>query len=214
MNPTLPREFLPDAVAQSIQDPRSRTLYELCFLHRDHLRDAVVADKLRLIGRLYTAPGAGLGFSPEFSAHRLTQSAVDQWFGSLATAEALDVGLLLELHKRVMDVFNDLPLPLARSLASKYLHFHFPELFCIYDEQVETAAANLMQGSCGFLAISDFDPVYGRFHACCRKLAVRLAPEVGHRLTPLEMDRLLRVWLAYQEAVQSQLGSCDVHLAA
>lgn len=204
MKPTLSREFIADALSQSIIDPRSRALYELCFLRRDHLRDEVVADKLRLIARLYAEYGPTLGaaggFSPEYSAHRLAQSSVDRWFGVLATAENLDAGLLLELHKRVMDVFADLPEGTARSLASKYLHFHFPELFYIYDAQVEAAMHALLQGDCGFLALADFDPVYGRFLACCRKLAEHLKPELGRRLSPREMDRVLRAWQEHPDS--------------
>lgn len=198
----LTREFLTDALSQSILDPRSRALYDLCFLHRDHLRDEIVADKLRLIGRLYAEYGAGLGFSPEYSAHRLAKSPVDHWFASLATAEALDSWLLLELHKRVMDLFADLPEAVARSLASKYLHFHFPELFCIYDEEVARAASLLSEGDGGFLAMSDFDRAYAQFLAVCRRLADRLAPELGRRLSPRELDRVLRAWSARHEASQ------------
>jgi hypothetical protein len=196
MKSILSREFITDALSQSILDPRSRALYELCFLHRHHLHDEIIADKLRLIARLYAEYGAGPGFSPELGAHRLSKSPVDRWFSSLGTAEELDAWLLLELHKRVMDVFVGIPgaEAEARSLASKYLHFHFPELFCIYDSQVEKAARELSEGECGFLAMSDYDPVYGRFHACCRKLAERLAPELGRRLSPREMDRVLRAW--------------------
>ena len=204
MKPTLTREFIADALSQSNIDPRSRALYELCFLQRDHLRDEPVADKLRLIARLYAEYGSALGtaggFSPEYSAHRLTQSSVDRWFGILATAENLDAGLLLELHKRVMDVFADLPESTARSLASKYLHFHFPELFCIYDAEVEAALHSLMHGDCGFLALADFDPVYGRFLACCRKLVDHLKPEIGRRLSPRELDRVLRAWQEYPDS--------------
>jgi hypothetical protein len=125
---------------------------------------------------------------------------VDRWFCTLATAEELEGWLLLETHKRVMDVFADLPEAEARSLASKYLHFHFPELFYIHDSLVDRAARRLVEGDCGFLAMSEFDPVYGRFHACCRKLADRLAPELGRRLSPRELDRVLRTWGEMEEA--------------
>ena len=190
----LTREFISDALSGAILDPRLRALYELCFMHRDHLRDEIVADKLRLIGRMYADYGAGLGFSPEYGAHCLTASAVDSWFGALATAEDMQAALPLELHKRVMDLFADLPEEAARSLASKYLHFHFPELFPVYDGLVERAAATLCEGACGFLALAESDPVYGEFQARCRKLAERLGREIGRRLSPRELDRVLRAW--------------------
>lgn len=200
MTPPLTREFVADALSQPIPDPRRRALYDLCFLHRHHCNDELVADKLRLIGRLFAEYGAG--FSPERVAHCLAQSSVDRWFCTLASAERLEGWLLLETHKRVMAVFADLPEAEARSLASKYLHFHFPELFFIHDSRMERAARHLAQGDCGFLAMSDYDPAYGRFHACCRKLAERLAPEPGRRLSPREIDRLLRAWCALDEVRQ------------
>ena len=207
MNATLTREFVAEALSQSILDPRTRVLYDLCFFQRDHLRGEIVADKLRLIARLYAEYGASPEFSPELGAHRLAKSPVDRWFSSLASAEELESWLPLELHKRVMDVFADLPAHEARSLAAKYLHFHFPELFYIHDSLVDAAARELAEGDAGFLAMSDFDPVYGRFHAACRRLTERLAPELGRRLSPREMDRLLRAWQVREEAPYSARGA-------
>lgn len=198
MTRTLNRAFVADVLSQSILDPRSRALYDLCFFHRHHCNGDLVADKLRLIGRLYG--GQVAGFTPERGAHCLAKSPVDRWFSTLATAERLEGWLLLEMHKRAMEVFADLPEAEARSLASKYLHFHFPELFYIHDSVVDRAARQLVAADCGFLAMSDYDAVYGRFHACCRKLAERLAPESGRPLSPREMDRVLRAWSAMEEA--------------
>jgi len=197
MKLTLTREFITDALSQSILDPKLRALYDLCFMHRHHMRDELVADKLRLITRLYTDSLAwpGKTFSAEAAAHSLSRSKVDHWFGALATAEHLDSGLLLELHKRLMGVFIDMHEDEARSLASKYLHFHFPELFYVYDTRIASAISLLMQGDCGFLALAEFDPAYGRFHACCRKLTESITPLVGRALSPRELDRVLRAWL-------------------
>jgi hypothetical protein len=197
MKLTLTREFITDALSQSVLDPKVRALYDLCFMYRNHQRDEIVADKLRLITRLYAdSPNwPGKAFSAESAAHHLTCSKVDHWFGSLSTAEELDVSLLLELHRRVMKLFHDITDEEARSLASKYLHFHFPELFFVYDTRIATALSLLMHGDCGFLALAEFDPAYGRFHACCRKLVDRITPMVGRHLSPRELDRVLRAWL-------------------
>lgn len=46
---------------------------------------------------------------------------------------------ILETHKFLMDVFYELTGLEKRSLASKYLHFHCPELFFIYDSRARTA---------------------------------------------------------------------------
>jgi hypothetical protein len=202
MTPTLTREFITDALAESILDPRLRALYELCFMHRHHLRDDIVADKLRMLVRLCAERGIVMDdFSPEYAAHRLGRADVDRWFGGLATAEKLDVALLLEVHKHMMRVFDDLGEVEARSLASKYLHFHFPELFFVFDSRVEAAAIALGEGECGYLALYEHDPVYGRYYACARKLVDKMAPLVGRRLSPRELDRVLRAWHVGEEAV-------------
>lgn len=202
MKPTLTREFITNALAESILDPRLRALYELCFMHRHHLRDDIVADKLRMLVRLCAERGIVVSnFSPEYVAHRLGRAEVDRWFGGLATAEKLDVALLLEVHKHMMRVFDDLGEVEARSLASKYLHFHFPELFFVFDARVEAAAIALGEGDCGYLALSEHDPTYGRFYACARKLVDKIAPLVGRRLSPRELDRVLRAWHVGEEAL-------------
>jgi hypothetical protein len=195
MKPILTREFIEDAVSGSTLDPRTRALYELCFMHRHHFQDDIVADKLRMIVRVCADQGLRVkNFSSELVAHLLGRSGIDRWFASLATAEHLDPALVFELHKRVMDVFGDLPEAQARSLASKYLHYHFPELIFIYDEGLETAAIDLGKGECGYLARSEHDPIYGAFFACCRKLSDKLSALAGHRLSPRDLDLVLRAW--------------------
>ncbi len=206
MTNTLTREFITEALADSVLEPRIRALYELCFMHRHHFHDQLVADKLRMLVRVCADRGITMaGFSPESVAHRLGRAGVDRWFGGLATAEQLDVALLLEVHKRMMEVFDDVGVAEARSLASKYLHFHFPELYYVHDSRVEAAALALGQGECGFLALADHDSAYGRFYACARKLAERMRPLVGRRLSPRELDRVLRAWQIGQEAMATGL---------
>jgi hypothetical protein len=205
---TLTREFITDILTQSVLDPRQRALYEMCFLHRNHFQDEVVADKLRLIARLFAEGGpVASAFSAEATAHGLGQSGIDRWFGALATAEQIDAALLLEVHKRVMDVFAAMPEAEARAMAARYLHFHFPELFYIHDSVLERAARSLTEGgACGYLALAQHDPAYGRFFACCRRLTERLVPLVGRRLSPRELDRVLRAWAEHEDVVAQGLS--------
>lgn len=197
------REFVTDVLASAFLDPQRRALYDLCFQHGDHLREAVTAEKLRRIVRLY-AEYDGCSLSPEAVAQRLGRSGVDSWFGLLASAEALDPAQLLETHHRMMAVFADLSDVEARSLASKYLHFHFPELFYIYDTVVASVAARLVGDECASEGSPAPDPVYARHMACCRRLTQQLAPQLGRRLSPRELDPVLRAW-SEREAVASGL---------
>jgi hypothetical protein len=47
--------------------------------------------------------------------------------------------------------------------------------------------------------------VYGRFYACARKLTDKMTPLVGRRLSPRELDRVLRAWNVGEEAVAAGL---------
>lgn len=196
MEATLTREFVTDALSQSILDPRSRALYDLCFIQRDHLRREAVADKLRMMTRLYAEQGVlPDGFSLEAATLRLQRSCVDCWFSAVATAECLDTALVLTLHKRLMDLLPGLPEGGARALASRYLHFHFPELFFLHDSRVETVALVLTRGSGSDLAKKEHDPAYARFVGACLKLVDTMAPLAGRRLSPRELDCVLRAWV-------------------
>ncbi len=59
MNVNITQKFTIEALAESVLDSHARALYDLRFLYRNSPRDEIVADKLRLIGRLH----AGHGFS-------------------------------------------------------------------------------------------------------------------------------------------------------
>lgn len=208
MNPEPIREFIADTLAQPVLDPRPRALYELCHMHRHHGQGDIVADKLRMIVRLLADAGLPLGgFSPEYVAHRLVRSGVDGWFSAIATAERIEPPLLFEVHGRAMGVFSELPPEQARAIASTYLHFHFPELFFLYDPKL-TAAAYALGGTCGDPSDCRHDPEYGRFFACCEELTHRLIGPAGRRLTPRELDRVLRAW-ADRSDLAAPAGACQ-----
>lgn len=196
MQPELTREFVTEALSLSAPDARYRALYDLCYVRRDHLRHEVVVDKLRLMMRLYAeqdlVPG---GFSLEATTLSLQNSCVDCWFSAMASAETLESALALRLHKRVMELFPGLSLQESAVLASRYLHYHFPELFYIYDSRVEVVALVLTRGEGGWPAAADYDPGYSRFLSSCQRLVERIGPLVDRSLSPRELDLVLRAWL-------------------
>lgn len=59
----------------------------------------------------------------------------------------LDSDILKEvvsLHKFLVDVFQIVSGDNKRSLTSKYLHFHLPNIFYIYDDRAERATSKLV----------------------------------------------------------------------
>lgn len=203
MNSPLTREFITEALAESVADPRARALYELCFLRRDHLNARIVSDKLNLIVRLPASNGARSAFSTEAIAHRLEKSGVDHWFNGLRTAEDISLASLQELHARIMQVFGELPEPEARTLASRYLHFHFPELFCIYDASLDQRMQELLPQAL-IAEQAGADTVYAAYFQRCRLLCERLSPMLGRRLALNELECVLRAWHDHQLTHQLQ----------
>lgn len=197
MSTSLTREFITEALAESVADPRVRALYELCFLRRDHLNTRIVHDKLNLIARLPSSGGERAPFSIEAIAHRLEKSGIDHWFSALRTAEDISIASLLDLHARIMPVFGELPEDEARTLASRYLHFHFPELFCIYDAALDQSMQNLL-AQAAMPEQPTADAVYAAYFQRCRLLCERLSPMLGRRLSLNELECVLRAWHDHQ----------------
>ena len=68
----------------------------------------------------------------------LRQSKLDETLKALKRIKQLDessIGEVLDAHGYLVTVFEELTDKGKRSLASKYLHFHCPHLFFIYDSR-------------------------------------------------------------------------------
>ena len=122
-------------------------LYEMVANHPRHTDENEIVSKLWIIGRTYAAvierrpnkaetPG---DFYYDYVAPKLMESDIDEKIDSLRSYTAItseNLPHILSVHKYLMDRFTELTQKEKRSLASKYLHFHLPELFMIYDSRV------------------------------------------------------------------------------
>lgn len=117
----------------------NKILYKMCkdeILHQDI---DVVKSKLWIIGRSYSASierGAGEGFNIETTANAMINSELDKYLKELdryTRIEKDNLNLVLQTHKLLVDIFEKTTTKKKRSLASKYLHFHNPKMFFIYD---------------------------------------------------------------------------------
>lgn len=124
-------------------------LYDLVKNHPNHNDDNEIVSKMWIIGRTYAAaierrrnrnrtPG---DFYYDYVAPKLRNSELDTRIDSIRghhtiTEETLPK--ILSVHKYLVDLFEELTEIDKRSLASKYLHFHLPELFFIYDSRAES----------------------------------------------------------------------------
>ena len=100
---------------------------------------------------------------------------------------------ILSTHKYLMDAFMDLTGLEKRSLASKYLHFHCPEKFFIYDSRARAAIGKIVKrpNKKILLGVDDHDAEYGDF--VCRMLELQeyLDEKLGVYEKPRAIDSFL-----------------------
>jgi hypothetical protein len=197
----LTSEFVESALLDKVWDVGNRVLYDLCAGSPEHTRDDVIIAKIWLIGRTYAAAverrrdkgdAVGDAFYETKVAPRIRDSDIDKWFKTLDTGANEDMALNLETHKRVMDLFTLISGLEKRSLASKYLHFHFPSRFYIYDSRAYNAISELTEPiGRKFSPLGECDDVYARFSLRCRDLNQQIDSLAGRHLSPREFDKVL-----------------------
>jgi hypothetical protein len=184
----------------------NQVLYDLCRCHPRHVDDAAIIAKVWLIGRAYSAAlerGRGMTVGDEVSneqfytehiAKALRKSDLDRKLKALDSAQDINesnVGQVLDVHGYLVDLFETLTRKEKRSLASKYLHFHKPNLFFLYDSR-----ANEGIRVCGVSAkavdVPDgADARYARFVGKALALREYVASTFKTKLTLRQLDRLL-----------------------
>ena len=157
-------------------------LYEMVSNHPRHTDEDEIVSKMWIIGRTYAAaierrpnkaetPG---DFYYDYVAPKLIRSEIDEKIDLLrnyTTITRENLPSILSVHKYLMDQFTELTQKEKRSLASKYLHFHLPELFIIYDSRVASVITQFAGKKPRGLEIpQDADKTYAEF--CYKALLI------------------------------------------
>jgi hypothetical protein len=103
-------------------------------------------------------------------------------------------GINLTLHKRLVDVLYRITKSNNRSLVSKYLHFHLPRRFFIYDSRAVDGLTKIirkMKIRCSVEKYETADLNYASFYNRCTIIKPKLEEKVGKSLSPRELDCLL-----------------------
>ena len=153
----------------------NRVLYKMVEEHPSHKDENEIVAKMWIIGRTYAAaierrpnksktPG---DFYYKYVAPKLKESEIDSKIEELAQYNSIsesNLPQILSVHKYLMDIFRELTQKEKRSLASKYLHFHLPKLFFIYDSRVASVVTDFTGKKSRDLQIpEDADAVYAKF---------------------------------------------------
>lgn len=179
-------------------------LYNLCRDYPTHDQPEAIVAKFWLIGRAYAAAierrRKAAETSDEFYVRILTdkiqKSELDQWLDKLpgkVDNPWSDLSSIISTHKRLMKVLATITDLDKRSLASKYLHFHRPDLFFIYDSRAKQAIRQVTPRLCEIPDIKSeiFDREYLDFCRRAQWLREHVQSEFNEFLTPRELDSIL-----------------------
>ena len=132
----------------------NQVLYDMCSNNLKHKDENIIVGKVWIIGRVYAAAIERRKNASE------SKSGDDFYFNAVAPKikeiggeldsriETLNryneitednLAQILDTHKLLTDVYYEITKQNKRSLASKYLHFHAPNMFYIYDSGADKA---------------------------------------------------------------------------
>ena len=193
----------------------NQVLYDMCKANPEHKSNQIIIGKIWLIGRTYAAAverrrnkgsETGDAFYEEVVAPKIRHSDIDIWFAAIRASNEEDVALHLQTHSRVTNLLTEISGLEKRSLASKYLHFPFPQLSYIYDSWAQNVVSALTRPLGRRLpALQEHDHSYAQFFFRCRDLHQRFASLAGQSLSLREFDKVL---LAFN---RTELTEADSH---
>lgn len=189
----------------------NQVLYDMCYSHPSQSDPTAIVSKFWLIGRTYSAALERRRTSQEeqlkpgenFYEHRFVpiyiQGGFDAMFTPLYNYEDIsehNIAHIVQVHYSLTKILKEVTRQWKRSLASKYLHFHFPKLFFIYDSQADINLRKYVpQWSRYRLAdSSEGDDYYFRFCKGVMLLRETIMSNYRIKLTPRDMDNLLLSW--------------------
>jgi hypothetical protein len=140
------KDIINKSIQQNEWDLGNSVLYDLCRNHFTHKNDSEIIAKIWLIGRSYAAAierrkNKDQNINDDFYittvAPKIRKSGIDIWIEKCK--ESNQIVDYLETHKKLTNLFSEISGLEKRSLASKYLHFHLPNKFYIYDSRAVNA---------------------------------------------------------------------------
>ena len=198
-----PTEATLDALKEaSIWDLGNEVLYRLCESHPAHRSKQEIVAKVWLIGRSYAASierrkPDGLDTESFYSGavvDAMRSSSIDSQLAEIDSVRSIqnhaDIETALKVRADLTKTFSGASGKANRSLASKYVHFHRPHFFPIYDSRANGKIREIVEGrvSRGF---PEGDSEYRSFVARSVVLRRWVTAKFGLELGPRDLDRVL-----------------------
>ncbi len=191
------------AIKKSRWDFGNTILYDMCANYPHHKSIDQIVAKIWLIGRSYAAAIERRKNAKEYNEDFYTEvvgpvmmkSGIDQWIAEINRFRfpSLDnIEKILAVHGSLMNLIKKMTGMGKRSLASKYLHFHKPNLFFIYDSRAMESIRKLVPPSKDkFNVRSNIDIEYAKYCLRCIDLRDLIKEKFNTYLTPRELDNIL-----------------------
>ena len=192
------------ALAPSPWDLGNQVLYTLCHDHPLHDREDAIIAKVWLIGRSYAAAIERRKIAEDTSdvfyettvVNKIRDSKLDDWLGSLPKGLIdpwTDLAAVVTVHKQLTDLIAGMTGLDKRSLASKYLHFHRPDLFFLYDTRAKAALAKVTPSILKIARViaDEADAEYLTLARRCQWVRDDVSSRYNVTLTPRQVDKML-----------------------
>ena len=201
------KSLIMESIGESDWDFGNKILYELCENYPEHKKVDVVVAKMLFIGRIYAAAIERRRNKNEINddfyirkvAPTIIASELDSRLRNLKDSEELnnDVHIIeiLRTHKYLSDVFNRLTGLDKRSLSSKYLHFHKPNMFFIYDSRAVSALRKFISKvpykDKQIIYSDGIDKEYGKFYIKALSVKNEIEQKLNIKLSYRDFDKVL-----------------------
>ena len=200
------KENIKEALLANNWDFGNEVLYNLCSENFEHKIANKIIAKVWLIGRAYAAAierrknktDINDDFYVEKVAPIFQNSQLDNYLAELKKHKNItpeNIELILRTHKYLISEIKKITGMEKRSLCSKYLHFHLPELFFIYDSRAVNALKSFsskIPKELSYLTKNKIgDSEYSKFFAKCFDLKYKIEKEYQLTLTNRQFDKVL-----------------------
>jgi len=185
-------------------------LYDLCKKYPDHTAPEKIIAKALIIGRVYAAAlergKAGEGEKGDQFYEKVVSEVFKKFFKKEETKKLvdrlkkngqIDETAILTLHADFVNDLKKLREVRKTSFASKYLHFHFPDCYFLYDSRAKSSLPILTKflsrqvSAVVFKRQGKSTPEYERFFRRCRELHGELIRRGFGNLCLRDFDSLL-----------------------
>lgn len=205
------KALIKDSKELAIYELSNNHLYELFTKYPKHVNAKGIVAKVLILGRTYAAAiergrgSKGAMTNDEFYTNEVPTAfkglRLDQKLQAITKMQTLEKSTesCLKAHWVLMKGIKDITGKDKRSFCSKYLHFHSPENFFLYDFTSLRGLKNLsyflteIEGSVNTFPIykGNWDMQYFNFYQSCVQTKSKIEKVLGKELTYREFDALI-----------------------